>query len=271
MADDDFDSDDPAPLPSYDRQWRHPAEHVDAERTRHLATAPPVGRRLLMLTAIVSLLASGSLLFVVVPKGISEYTSGARTDDDTTGPIVKGSTTARTSEPVVVRATSVLGESTAVSLGDGRFLVPLSMIDPDGTVRIVHQGDQVVARVARRFPDAELAVVRSATVLPGLGALRASSIVEPVAAAEIDGHSVVDAWSSIEMHPERSIVTRDSSGDVPIATVDPVHGVGVVVDPRGSAIGVVVRRQHSSWILDRDRVLDLLGAAKGDPVTTADQ
>lgn len=256
MADDDFDSADPAPLPAYDRVWRHPAEHVDAERSRHLSTAPPVGRRLLMLTAVVSVLASGSLLFVVVPKGISEYTSGD--GDDTATAVIKGAGITRMSHPAVVRISSSVGESTAVCLGNGRFLVPLHMVDSDGTVQVVHGSDTVVAGVVRRYTTNELAVVRTSARMTGIGSVASASIVNPENAAGIDGHAVVDAWSAIEIFPERSIVTRDAAGDVPIATVDPVHGVGVVVDSAGTAIGIVVRRQHSSWILSRSWVQRLL-------------
>ena len=262
MADDDFESSDPAPLPSYDREWRHPAEHVDAQRSVSLATAPPVGRRLLTLTAVVSLLASASLLFVVVPKGISEYTSGEREEPSAT-PVPSAVKTAAggVNRPEYVARVATAGDSsTAVYLGSRLFIVPLHIVAGAGPFVVSNGAKGSVATVVQRYVPLGLALVRTATPVAGVKAIDPDAILDPDAAAELPGHTIVDAWSVIEFAPEKSIMTHDADGDVAIGAAAPVNGLGVVVDTAGRAVGVVVHRAHSSWIVARSWITRVVAA-----------
>ena len=253
---DDSDSADPAPLPEYDRTWRHPAEHVDAQRKEHFSVAPPVGRRLLMLTAIVSVLASGSLLFVVVPKGISEYTSG-NTDDQKVPVVTKGSASVA-ERPDLARATAGDVETTAICLGGRRFLVPLHLVDGTDPITVLHGATSSRASLVRRYESVELAVVRTAVSLPGVSPVGVRTLVDPRIAAESVGHVIVDAWRTIGFAPEKSIMTHDAEGDVAIGTTDPVHGLGIVIDAGGTVIGIVAHRTHSSWIVSRTLIARMM-------------
>ena len=73
MSADEFENQDPAPVPAYERTWRHPAEMADAARTDFLASQPRISRRLTAFAAGVSLVASGAVLAIAIPKGISSY------------------------------------------------------------------------------------------------------------------------------------------------------------------------------------------------------
>ena len=73
MSADEFENQDQAPVPAYERTWRHPAEMADAARTDFLTTPPRISRRLTAFAAGLSLVASGAVLAIAIPKGISSY------------------------------------------------------------------------------------------------------------------------------------------------------------------------------------------------------
>ena len=215
-----------------------------------------------MLTVVVSLLASGSLLFVVVPKGISEYTSGDRDDSAPTTSVApfKSASSVADRTSFVARVSTADDASTAVCLGPRLFIVPLHMSNGQGPVIVSKGATGSVAVVVQRFEELGMALVRTASKVTGVRAITMKMILSPEAASDLPGHSIVDAWSTIEFAPEKSLMTRDANGDVAIGAATPVHGLGVVIDPAGRAVGVVVHRTHASWIVARSWIERIIAA-----------
>lgn len=261
MSDDEFDEPNRAPTPANERQWRHPAELADAERTAHLTPPPPLSRRLTAVTATVSVIASIAVLGVAIPKGISTYREEATEPPPTSSPF---SRIKNSSIDIMASATSAKGETSAISIGRGYWVVAAEAINPESSLSISRTSDEdLSARIVYTDSDAGIMVLKTDDDSDLQQTPDLSTVIEPTSITNFSEHRVVDANASQILVPSASLTTRVESKDVPITTEDEIHGIALVVDSSYQTIGIVVRRGHASWMLQKSTVAGLIRTASG--------
>jgi len=262
VSDDEFDEPNGAPTPAYERQWRHPAELADAERFAHLTTPPPLSRRLTAFTATVSVIASVAVLGVAIPKGISTYREEAAEPTPTSSPF---SRIKNSSVDKMAIAISDKGSTSAISIGRGFWVVAIEAIDPQSPLWISpSQNEDLPARIVSADAVSGVAVLKTDNHSPLEQIPDLSRVIEPSAITDFSEHRVVDANASQILVPSASLSTQKHSKDIPITTEDEIHGIALVVDTSYRTIGIVVRRGHALWMLQKSTVARLLRTASGN-------
>lgn len=262
MSDDEFDEPNGAPTPAYERQWRHPAELADVERAAHLTTPPPLSRRLTAFTATISVIASIAVLGVAIPKGISTYKEEAAEPTPTSSPF---SRIKNSSFDIMAVATSEKGTTSAISIGRGYWVVAVEAIDTQNPLWISSSDEEdLPARVVSADSDSGVAVLKTDSYSPLEQMPDLSGVIEPSAITDFSEHRVVDANSSQILIPSASLSTQEEPKDIPITTEDQIHGIALVVDTSYRTIGIVVRRGHALWMLQKSTVTRLLRTATGN-------
>lgn len=256
MTTDDFENPDSSPLPPYDRNWRHPAEVADTERSRHLGVSPPLGRRLTALTVIASVLTSLAVLTVAIPKGIEGYTQNLDNDvianSDTlpvatTVPSVKGS-----------GLTSISGlyglnnATSALSLGNRTWLVA----SEDITMRKVSAAYGASFSVLRENKEMGLSVIRinSGVMMP---AVTFDNIDEQLTSEELPDCRIVDAFQVHTLASEPSLDLQPLDDSHPVNMETSVKGLAVVLNNQQEIVGVVVRNAHAHRIVPKKALFEL--------------
>jgi hypothetical protein len=250
----DFDEHTPAPLPAYDRQWRHPAEYAAADRSIHLSSAPRLSRRLSIFSAAISLMASVAVLAIAIPKGIADYSDEAEDVITIATVSVKGSLGA-----VMTSAFTNKGPTSAISLGDGFWLIALDAVGQDDTIWITTPtGVDAPAALTAKDEATGVAIVKC--IHPGARGptMDMSQLIDPSALTDLSLYRVVDSLTEQAFTPERSLKTVSVSADTPINTPQVIRGVATVTDEGGKVVGIVVRRGYSAWILAKGSVENLL-------------
>ena len=236
---DDFDN-EPAPLPPHERAWRHPAEVSDDKRRRHMfeSAPPPLGRRIAALVGLVSVAASGVILFVAVPKGLEDRPETEAAAVTTTSSVPPKGGARFTAVPI--RHDLVVTSGTP---GD-------SVVLPDGTaVRVT----EVVARVGRR-----ISVLRTDT---------------PVSAEFNDIND--EEFRYLAMEGRLSMTMPDGSrrdAGLGIETVDKdkwwpfdvdstFESVALVKDLDGQLVGIAICDHNETWAMN---VSDLVRTVTND-------
>lgn len=246
---DDFENPDSSPVPHYERGWRHPAEFADAERSRHLGTAPPLGRRLTALTVIASVLTSVVVLTVAIPKGIEEYAQFEADSVITTTTIVriKGSVQ---SSLAVLRGPH--GTTSALSLGNNQWLVASESVAVKKSSALMNQNYTVV-RTNSALGLAVIAV-KNGTELP---AVDMSHMMTALNSHELPKYQIMDAFQSHDVAPEPSISLQQATNAHPVNMASPIKGLAAVMNREGHLVGVLVRREHAEWALTRQAFLSI--------------
>lgn len=250
----DFDESEPAPLPAYDRQWRHPAEHAAANREMHLSTAPPLSRRLSAVTAVVSVIASVAVLAIAIPKGVADFTIDDSDDLTSTSVPVKGAFTAS-----MAAASSAKGPTSAISLGNGYWLVALDGIEPTDNIWLTTaSGEDVLATVMSQDERAGVAVIKCDHPEAKGPQLEVNQLVDPTSLTDLSPYRVVDSFSEQVYTAERSLRTASFESDTPINMPEVIRGVATMTDRRGQLVGIVVRRGYSAWMLSKASLENIL-------------
>ena len=267
MSDEESTEPDPAPLPPYERAWRHPAEHADLRRRELEAVAapPPLGRRIVALSSFVAATFVLAILSVAIPKGISEYTDRGDSEaiaTTTSSPQFRTKNLAITNVVVVA---SRRGAASAVPIGGGLLLT--SSDDVDGRDMVwatLATGLDVEATVAYTDPQSGFAIVRVAERHHGnLGRVLDLSTPADSVLAPIDSLgelSVVDRIGSQVIEPGSGVLTSDDSHR-PIVTARAIEGVAAVIDRRGRTVAVALRHAHATWLVPRATLADILSEA----------
>ena len=262
MSDDEFDEPNRAPSPAYERQWRHPAEFADAERSAHLSTPPPLSKRLTALTATVSVIASVAVLGVAIPKGISTYREEAEEPTPTSSPFIriKNSTI-----DIMSTVISDKGPTSAISIGRGYWVVASEAIDDQSPLWISGATDEdLPVRIISTDSDTGISVLKSDNAALADHDPDLSTVVEPSTITDFSQHRVVDATAAQVLVPSPSLTSREPTEDNPITTDEQIHGIALVVDSSYRAIGIVVSRGHALWMLRKSTVTNLLRTALGN-------
>jgi hypothetical protein len=246
---DDFENPNSSPVPPYDRDWRHPAEVANNERTRHLGSSPPLGRRLTALTVIASVLTSLAVLAVAIPKGIEGYT---QTDDDdivtaSTVPAVKGSGLVS-----ITGLRGLNGTTSALSLGNRLWLVatedikPKRFVAPDGAAFTVLRENQTVGLSVIQINAGE-----------NIPAIQTDTIADQLTTDELSDCRIVDAFQVHTLASEPSLVSQSFDDSHPINLDTSIKGLAVALNKRQEIVGVLVRTAHAHRLVSKDALLKL--------------
>jgi S1-C subfamily serine protease len=250
----DFDESEPAPLPAYDRQWRHPAEHAAADRTHHLSTAPPLSRRLSAVSAVISVIASIAVLVIAIPKGVADYTDDAADELTSTTVPIKGAFGTS-----MAAATSAKGPTSAVSLGNGYWLVALDGIEPTDNIWLTTaNGEDVPAILMAQDERAGIAVIKCVHPDATGPMLDTDQLIDSSSLKDLASYRVVDSFTEQVYTPERSFKSITIEIDTPLNMPEVIRGVAIMTDRRGQLVGIVVRRGYSAWMLSKDSLKNIL-------------
>ena len=202
---------------------------------------PPLGRRLAMLTATVSVIASIAVLIVAVPKGIDEYVD--EPEPTTTLSIVKG---AISEEYAVISTTS--GKTCGINVSNGQWIVAADEIDNHTSAWVeTSNGERTEATVAR------------SAVLPGLAVIRARAATASdvsqtpfalVQADEVHKYSVIDCITRAKMTLRITPSVQQSRISVPVYVNGDINGIGAVVDEKNELVGLVYEHDHAERLLE---------------------
>lgn len=228
------------------------------QRREHLATSPPLGRRLTALTAAVSVVSSVAVLLVAVPKGISDAVTAESTEPP--------ATTVAPAKGDVQGLTSVIDgndrTAPAIPLGNNCWLV--STADHDGEPPrwiAAPDGAKYQVDTVGVVDDAGLAVVTSVEA----GRIGAEVAFDAVfdAGGDLTRYKVVDLATGELFDLQPSLAMNADTKDIPITTSAPVRHFAAVVDDRDRVVGIVVRRGYSTWMLGEDSlagIMSLIGS-----------
>lgn len=265
MSADEFESQDPAPVPAYERTWRHPAEMADAARTDFLATQPRISRRLSAFAAGVSLVASGAVLAVAIPKGISSYREVTETElevlaSSTVVPVKNYSL----KEMAVIKSDT--GTTSALSLGNGAWIASSDDIAAATSLSVVSEtGLDVPVKIVATDPVTGLALVYCEDKSAWGTALDLSHLIDPTQISDLSKYRIVDTATSEIFDAQPSLSTNNDFTDVPINSTDAIHGLATVRNSQGQLVGIVVRRDHSAWILNKSSIIGMIRSVLRQP------
>ena len=231
---------------SDDREWQHPAERAADNSPGFIMNPPPLGRRLAMLTATISVIASIAVLVVAVPKGVDEYVD--EPEPTTTLSIVKGAI----SEEYAVISTSN-GKTCGINVSNGQWIVAADEIDDNTSAWIeTSTGDRTPATVARSQSLPALAVVRAEAATT----INASSTpLTLVQAEQVHKYSVIDCITREKMSLRITPSVQQSSVSVPVYVNGDINGIGAVVDEKNELVGLVYEHDHSERLLEGETFL----------------
>ncbi|CAB4611528.1 unannotated protein [freshwater metagenome] len=260
MTADEFDKEHLAPLAPDERMWRHPAEHADVERNKHLSHVPPLGRRLTALTAAVCVVASMAILATAVPKGISDYIDSeavAGTSAPTIPPVKSAAM------PLLATVNGAKGSTTAVSLGHGSWLVSADAIDITERMWITPEsGEEIQVQYLSTSDNGLATLLHLTTETSNKLATQWGNYLTPENSAELRQFSIVDILGVHHLTEEESFQLRENIQTLPLNLDTPISGAAAVVDERMSAVGIVVKSKHSTYFLHKSLVLSLLRAPR---------
>jgi hypothetical protein len=255
---DEFENQNPAPVPAYERTWRHPAEMADAVRTDFLATPPRISRRLAAFAAGISLIASGAVLAIAIPKGISAY----REDVEEVLQIFPSSTVALVksySQKEMAVIKSDTGTTSALSLGNGVWIAASDDIATSTSLWVTSEtGDDAPVRIVATDSATGLALIYCEEKSAWGTAPDLSHLIDPGQISDLSRYRIIDTATSETFDVQPSLSTDNDSSDVPIDSADAIHGIATVRDPQGHLVGIVVRRDHSAWILNKTSITSMV-------------
>jgi len=255
---DEFENQNPAPVPAYERTWRHPAEMADAARADFHANPPKISRRLTAFTAGISLIASVTVLAIAIPKGISTY----REDIED----VLHVSPSRPIAPVknfAVKEMAVInsdvGSTSAFSLGNGTWITSSDDIATATSLWVTSEsGVSVTVEIVAQDPATGLALVHCEDKSAWGTAPDLSHLIDPTQILDLSQYRVVDTAASVAFVLQPSFSTDNDSTDLPINSTDPIHGLATVRDSQGQLVGIVVRRDHSVWMLNKASIISMI-------------
>lgn len=236
--------------------WRHPAEHADAERNKHLSAIPPLGRRLAALTATVCVLVSLSVLAIAVPKGISEYAESEAEFISTTIPFVtvKGST-----KPLIAVADGSKGPTTAVSLGHDCWVVATDAVDISEPIWLtMDSGEEFPVRYLSTSADGSAALLHLTTNFPQDIPTDWETYLAPKSASELRPFSMLDIQGVHHLTDEESVQLQGNKYELPLTVDSPIKGAAAIIDAKDSVVGVAVVAQHGTWFLRKESLHSML-------------
>lgn len=270
MSHDEFDNPDSAPVPPYERQWRHPSEFaIEARQQRERAlAAPPLSKRIALASITVSIVCSVALLAVTIPEGVSRLIAEDSIPNTTLvrspiGTKVKNATAA-------VGASSDAETVSALAMGDSDVLIaPSDNMNDDGTISITtNNGEIIHCHILARDEATGLAILdlpKSETESP----LKITGISDNDSEDEFDINdlSIIEPNTGNAVNGQLSISSEKidptkTEGAVPLDVDITIKGVSVVVNKNAKIVGVAFTRNHATWMLPMKTVRKLIEDAR---------
>lgn len=215
---------------------------------------PPLAKRIVALTAIVSLLTSFAILFVAVPKGIDEYVD--MVDVTSTIPLVKGSM------PSLLSTLSAGGTtSCAVAVGNDVWVTSSDGLINTTTATITSpEGRAISVRLYRSPSIPYLLVASPRSINPStVNPVHMTATAQP---SDLSTSTVVDCIHNESMTVQRTPSQFSDEGEVPVYVSGEVHGMAVVLNADRSVIGLVCEHQHAEKLILPDTLAELLRTAR---------
>lgn len=208
-----------------------------------------------MLTAVVSIIVSVAVVAVAIPKGISEYADEPDISTTTTiPPRVKGALGA-----AMTTLTSGDTPSSALALGAGLWLAASEKLSGGQDVSVGKSGAPMrEATIVADVAGTGTALVRTTGDDSGTRPIDLRSIVDPGLLGDLSRYWLYDPATEQMSRLEPSITSTAGTDDVPVSTREPIAGIASVVDDTGTVVGIVVRRGHSTWLLGRSSIRQLM-------------
>jgi hypothetical protein len=268
VSHDEFDNPNSAPVPPYDRQWRHPSEVANDQRRQYetALAAPPLSKRIALASITVSLVCSLALLSVTIPKGVGGLTSEDSVPDTT---VVRSPIATK-----VKNATAAVGQSNkndsvrALAVGDSDLMIaPTDTMNADGTVPITtNDGETIHCHVLARDEATGLAILDLPDTDNSSPRLAGIADVDAVDEFDINDLMIIEPITGIAVSGQLSIssATIDpatTTGAVPLDVDIQINGVAVVVNKKSKVVGVAFTRNHATWMLPMKTVRKLINDA----------
>jgi hypothetical protein len=252
----DGDSQQLAPLPAYDRVWRHPSEAADEERQRHLSnTPPPLSRRLAMTVAVISAAASLVVLIIVVPHGMKQYAEPQSAT--TTSVNVSSAARARIKGALAtMKSGASLVSALAVTTQD--LIAPIDQVGSSNSLSVtLPNGKTVDASVIARDEQTGLAVVEVNSGSPGIKAIKELNDTS-MAILSDDDLDIVDATADTVVTAKVGLATSSDGVSLPLDIRKSIRNIAAVVNSYGQVLGIAVHRNHSTFMLPIEKVVKLI-------------
>lgn len=216
---------------------------------------PPLAKRLVVLTATISILASFAILFVAIPKGIDEYVDTA--EATTTVPVVKGATqtmmgtlTVGNTMSCAVQIHGDLWIASSDKLGSSPFATLTTTSQKSTRVRLYRSASVPYLVVASVAPLSE-------ALPPGIS-FSAANVDESV----LPQSTVVDCVNHQSMTVHKTPTQFVDKSELPVYVAGDVHGLAAVVGTDNSIKGFVCEHDHSQWLLSPRIIGQLISTAR---------
>jgi hypothetical protein len=270
VSHDEFDNADSAPVPPYERQWRHPSEAGEEARLIRdaILAPPPLSRRIALATITVSIVCSLAILAVTVPKGVAQLTADDSVPETT---LVRSSIATKVKNATAAVETSNASDSVhALAVGDSDlFIAPGDTINSDGTISITTStGEIVPCHVLARDDTTGLVVISMPeSDLQNPWKIFGIRDIDAQDEFDINDLSIIEPISGLLFAGQLSISTDSidpliTKGAVPLDVDIRINGVSVVVNKNTKVVGVAFTRNHSTWMLPMKTVRKLINDAR---------
>ena len=231
---------------------------ADEVRAEFLATPPRISRRLTAFAAGVSLVASGAVLAIAIPKGISSYRDNVEAEiqvsPSSTVPLVKNYSL---KEMTIIK--SEAGSTSAFSLGNGTWITSSDDIATATSLWVTSAaGLNVPVQIVAKDSATGLALVNCEDKSAWGTAPDLSHLIDPTQISDLSKYRIVDTATSETFDAQPSLSTNSYSTDMPINSTDAIHGLATVRDSEDQLVGIVVRRDHSAWILNKNSIISMI-------------
>jgi hypothetical protein len=204
------------------------------------------------------LVASGAVLAIAVPKGISSY----REEIEAVFQVSPSSTVALVKnysprEMAVIKSDT--GTTSALSLGNGVWIAASGDIAAATSLSVTSEsGVDAPVKIVATDPATGLALVYCEDKSAWGTAPDLSRLIDPTQISDLSKYRIVDTATSETFDAQPSLSTNNDSTDMPIDSADAIHGLATVRDSQGQLVGIVVRRDHSAWMLNKTSIISMI-------------
>jgi len=151
------------------------------------------------------------------------------------------------------------GTTSALSLGNGVWIAASDDIATAESLWVTSEsGQDSPVNVVATDPDTGLSLIYCQERSAWGPAPDLSHLIDPTKISDLSQYQVVDSAASIAFVPQPSLLTDNDSTDVPIDSTDTIHGIATVRNSQGQLVGIVVRRDHSAWMLNKASIISVI-------------
>jgi hypothetical protein len=153
-----------------------------------------------------------------------------------------------------------------LSLGKGVWIVASGDIAAATSLSITSEsGLDAPVKIVATDPATGLALVHCEDKSAWGTAPDLSRLIDPTQISDLSKYRIVDTATSETFVAHPSLSTNNGSTDMPLNSTDTIHGLATVRDSQGQLVGIVVRRDHSIWMLNKASIISLTGTLVRQP------